>query len=133
MAISPPLVLVVDDDPDTRELCVLTLGMAGFRTEAAENGRAALDKATELRPDAILLDLMLPGMDGWEVCRQLKSDVSTKRIPIVAVTGHALVSTLESAQTVGCEAVITKPYLPEALIAEVRRVLDRAGRLAEAY
>jgi two-component system, cell cycle response regulator DivK len=87
---SPPLVLVVDDSEDNREMFTEFLSFSGFRVAQAATGREALDQAFQLLPDLILMDLSLPELDGLEATRQLKSDGRTKRIPIVALTGHAL-------------------------------------------
>ena len=71
-------------------------------------------------PDIILMDLALPKMDGWEATRRLKSDERTKHIPIVALTGHALAGHAEGARQAGCDSFVTKPCLPDALVAEIR-------------
>ncbi len=83
---SNPLILVVDDDPGSLELMTLTLAEQGYRTAHAKSGKEAVDKVYELMPDAITLDIMLPGMDGWEVIQKLKADERTADIPIVIVT-----------------------------------------------
>ncbi len=123
-AADQPLVLVVDDYQDAREMYVEYLAFSGFRVAEAQNGLEALEKAFDLRPDIILMDLSLPGMDGWEATRRLKADERTKGIPIVALTGHALAGHSEGARQAGCDSFVTKPCLPDALVVEVRRVLD---------
>jgi CheY-like chemotaxis protein len=123
-----PLVLVVDDYQDAREMCAEYLSFTGFRVAEASNGVEALDKAFMLLPDVILMDLSLPGIDGWEATRRLKADERTRAIPVVAVTGHALAGHSEGAKQAGCDAFITKPCLPDALVAEVRRVLAAKRR-----
>ena len=70
------------------------------------------------------MDLALPGMDGWEATRKLKSDERTRRIPVIAVTGHALSGHSDTARRAGCDAFVSKPCLPDALVAEVRKMLD---------
>ena len=87
---SVPLILVVDDYQDAREMYAEYLQFSGFRVAEARNGNEALEQAFALKPDLILMDLSLPGMDGWEATRQLKSDERTRHIPVVALTGHAL-------------------------------------------
>jgi CheY-like chemotaxis protein len=84
-----------------------------------------------LLPDIVLMDLALPQMDGWEATRRLKSDGRTSHIPIVALTGHALAGHAEGAREAGCDAFVTKPCLPDALVAEIKRVLDRKPPDAE--
>jgi two-component system cell cycle response regulator DivK len=123
-----PLVLVVEDYQDAREMYAEYLRFAGFRVAEARNGVEALEKASALSPDIILMDLALPRMDGWEATRRLKADDRTRAIPVVALTGHALAGHAEGARQAGCDAFVTKPCLPDALVAEVRRVLDLASR-----
>src|SRR5688500_11191846 len=86
---NPALVLIVEDDPSTRMLYRDLLTGSGFRTADAHNGYQALAKAHELHPDAVLTDLAVPGMDGFELCRALKQSVDLVQIPILAVTGHS--------------------------------------------
>ena len=89
----------------------------------ASNGVEAVEKAIELSPNIILMDLSMPGMDGWEATRRLKADPRTQSIPIIALSGHALTGFQQSAQQAGCDAFVTKPCLPDALVAEVERLL----------
>src|SRR5919106_7034452 len=123
-----PLVLVVDDYQDAREMYSEYLEFSGFRVAEARNGIEALEKAFELLPDLILMDLSLPGMDGWEATRRLKADERTKRIPVVALTGHALAGASEGARKAGCDSFVTKPCLPDDLVVEVRRMLNAVQR-----
>ena len=125
MADSRPLVLVVDDYQDAREMYAEYLAYSGFRVAEASNGLEALEKAFQLLPDVILMDLSLPGMDGWAATRRLKMDERTSRIPVVALTGHALAGASETARQAGCDAFVTKPCLPDELVLQVRRILDR--------
>jgi len=120
-----PLVLVVDDYQDAREMYAEYLSFSGFRVEEASTGAEAIEKAFALRPDVILMDLSLPGMDGWTATRRLKNDDRTKGIPVVALTGHALAGASEGARQAGCDAFVTKPCLPDELVVEVRRMLHR--------
>jgi CheY-like chemotaxis protein len=125
---SPPLVLVVDDFQDNREMFAEFLSLSGFRVAEASTGREAIDRGFELLPDVILMDLSLPELDGWEATRQLKNDPRTRHIPIVALTGHALADHSREAREAGCDAFLTKPCLPEVLVVEIRRMLDRRPR-----
>jgi two-component system, cell cycle response regulator DivK len=114
------------DNPDNRDIYVQFLTYAGLRVEEAENGQQALDKAFTLRPDVIVMDLSLPGLDGWEATRRLKRDPRTRDIPVIALTGHALAGHSKVAFDAGCDAFITKPCLPERLLEEIRAILVAA-------
>lgn len=120
----PPLILVVDDYQDAREMYAEYLQFSGFRVAEARNGNEAVSQAFELKPDLILMDLSLPGMDGWEATRVLKADDRTRHIRVVALTGHALAGASEGAKKAGCDSFVTKPCLPDDLVVEVRRMLD---------
>jgi CheY-like chemotaxis protein len=119
-----PLILVVDDYEDAREMYAEYLRFCGFRVAEARNGNEALEQVHALMPDLILMDLSLPGIDGWEATRQLKADEKTRHIPVVALTGHALAGASESAKKAGCDSFVTKPCLPDDLVVEVRRMLS---------
>ena len=123
-----PLVLVVEDYQDAREMYAAYLHFSGFRVAEATNGIEAIEKTLELMPDIILMDLALPKMDGWEATRRLKMDERTRHIPVVALTGHALAGHAEGARQAGCDSFVTKPCLPDALVAEIQRMLaDRTN------
>jgi CheY-like chemotaxis protein len=122
-----PRVLVVDDYPDAREMYGEYLEYCGFEVVEASNGLEALQRAVDTSPDIILMDLSLPVMDGWEATRRLKADKRTEKIPVVALTGHALEGISEGAKEAGCDAFVTKPCLPEDLVKEIRRVLQKAS------
>jgi CheY-like chemotaxis protein len=119
-----PLVLVVDDYQDAREMYAEYLTFSGFRVAEAANGVDAVQQATELSPDIILMDISLPGMDGWEATRRIKLDRRTRHIPIIALSGHAAPDSSSSARSAGCDAFIIKPCLPDAVVGEVRRLLN---------
>jgi CheY-like chemotaxis protein len=118
-----PLVLLVDDFDDNREMYAEYLVFAGLRVAEAQNGLEALERARTLRPDVVVMDLALPGVDGWEATRRLKEDAATRDIPVIALTGHALAGHSRSAFEAGCDIFITKPCLPERLLQEIQRVL----------
>jgi len=122
-----PLVLVVDDYDDAREMYAEYLEFSGFRVAQARNGQEALDQAFALTPDIILMDLSLPIIDGWEATRRLKHDARTRAIPVVALTGHAMTGQSDEAKGAGCDSFVTKPCLPDELVAEVRRILALRG------
>ena len=111
-----PLVLVVEDDRDVRLLFAMWLRDAGFRVETAHNGRQALDRAIEVLPDAVLTDLHIPGIDGYELTRRLRNDSRTAPIPILAVTGYGPFTQDPSrAERAGCDAILPKPFAAEDL------------------
>jgi two-component system cell cycle response regulator DivK len=118
-----PLILLVDDFADNRQMYAEFLIYSGLRVAEAETGHEALEKAFTLGPSLIVMDLSLPGMDGWEATRRLKADERTKAIPIVALTGHALAGHSKGAMDAGCDVFITKPCLPERLLEEIRKML----------
>lgn len=120
-----PLVLVVDDYEDAREMYAEYLLVSGYRVAMARDGHEAVAEATALLPDLVLMDLSLPGLDGWEATRQIKADPRTRHIPIVALTGHALSSAAEGARDAGCDAFVLKPCLPDEVLVEVKRMLGR--------
>ena len=119
-----PLVLVVEDYSDAREMYAAYLQFSGFEVAEATNGVEAVEMAETLMPDIILMDLALPRMDGWEATRRLKGNDRTRHIPVVALTGHALAGHAEGARQAGCDAFVTKPCLPDALVAEIKRLLE---------
>jgi CheY-like chemotaxis protein len=118
-----PLILLVDDVDDNRDLYSQFFHHHGWRTASATNGVDAIAQAANLQPDLIVLDLGLPGMDGWEVAGRLKADPVTRSIPIVALTGHALDDSRRRALEVGVDEYCTKPCLPAALMEVVKRLL----------
>jgi CheY-like chemotaxis protein len=119
-----PLILVVDDVADNRELYAEYLSFAGYRVAMAHDGHEALAKAFELHPDAVLMDLSLPGVDGWEVTRRLRQHEETREILIIGLSGHALYAT--EAKRSGCDTFMAKPCLPETVADEIRRALGKS-------
>jgi CheY-like chemotaxis protein len=115
---------VVDDFADNREMYSEYLSFSGFRVIEAKNGVEALDAAQAKLPDIIIMDLSLPVMDGWEATRRLKADERTRKIPVVALTGHALAGHSKGAHDAGCDSFLAKPCLPDQLVAEIKRMLE---------
>jgi CheY-like chemotaxis protein len=120
-----PLILVVDDYADNREMYSAYLRFQGLEVVEAANGTEALEHAFARPPDLVVMDLSLPGVDGWQATRLLKADARTKDIPVIAVTGHALAGAPERAAEAGCDGFLTKPCLPEDLLREIQRMLER--------
>jgi CheY-like chemotaxis protein len=120
-----PLVLIVEDDLPTRVLYRDYLNGFGFRTAEAHNGHQALEKARALCPDAVVTDLAVPGMDGFELCRALHQCATTRSIPILAVTGHSeYLDQPERFRQAGIIQVLTKPCDPDMIVRELRRLLE---------
>src|SRR5439155_24424867 len=115
------LILVVEDDATMQKMALKILRSRGFACESAPNGRAAVAMAATLKPSLILMDLSLPEMNGWEATRALKADPALAKIPVVAITAHAMVGDRETALAAGCVECLTKPYELEDLIALVER------------
>lgn len=123
-----PLVLVVDDVADGREIVSEYLKLGGYELALAADGIEAVQQAQDLLPDVILMDVWLPKMDGLEATKRLRQDPRTRDIPIIALTAHGLASARSKALEAGCDAVITKPFLPEALEQEIERQIARRAK-----
>ena len=120
-------VLVVEDEPDVAEMIRYNLGKEGYDVRVAGNGTDALRQVKEARPDVILLDIMVPHLNGWEICRRLKQDRETLAIPIIMVTGRAEEGDKVLGFEMGADDYVTKPFSPRELLARVRAV-SRRGR-----
>jgi two-component system phosphate regulon response regulator PhoB len=118
-------ILIVEDEEDVMELIRYNLAKEGFNCDAAYNGQEALKKAQAMLPDLVLLDLMLPEVDGLEVCKRLKSSPQTEHIPIVMVTAKSDEADIVTGLELGADDYITKPFSPKVLVARVRAVLRR--------
>ena len=130
LAVTGLSVLLVEDDPQGRRLYADWLSLAGFRVEQAHNGLQALERARETMPDVIVTDLHIPGIDGFELARQLRLDVRTRAIPVLAVTGYAaFAADPERARRAGCDAVLPKPCSAEDLETAIRTLMDERARL----
>jgi two-component system cell cycle response regulator DivK len=122
--VTDPLVLIVEDDRSTRLMYRDYLGQCGFRTVDAHNGHQALEKAQEFQPHAVVTDLAVPGMDGFEFCRALQRSASTRSIPVLAVTGHSeYLDQPDRFRQAGIARVLIKPCPPDIIVAELRRLL----------
>jgi two-component system cell cycle response regulator DivK len=116
-------ILVVEDQEDNRQILRDLLDNAGYDMFEAENGQEALDALATRRPDLILMDIQLPIMDGYETTRRIKANPDLKDIPIIVVTSYALSGDESKAREAGCDAYVTKPYSPRALLAKIREFL----------
>ena len=116
-------ILLVDDYPDALEIWGLYLRVQGYTVDTAEDGLAAVEQATRLVPDLIILDLELPGITGFEAARRLRHSHRTHHIPLIAATGYSHVKQLDQARACGFDSVVVKPCEPAALVAEIERLL----------
>ena len=123
-------ILVVEDEPDVAELLRYHFGKEGYEVVVAASGTDAVKRARDARPEIILLDLMVPQLNGWEVCRRLKADTDTRAIPIIMVTGRVEEGDKVLGFELGADDYVTKPFSPRELVARVRAVVRR-GRHEE--
>src|SRR5687768_8256899 len=123
-------ILVVDDEEDLLELVNYNLSREGFRVECVATGEAALAAARKNLPDLIVLDLLLPSVDGLEICRLLKSDAKTKHIPIIMLTAKSEESDMVTGLELGADDYMTKPFSPRVLLARVKAILRRKAKQA---
>jgi CheY-like chemotaxis protein len=119
-------VLLVEDNPHNRRIFSGMLVHAGLRVVEAEDGQQALDLAQAEVPDLILMDLSIPVVDGWECTRRLKADPRTARVPIIALTAHAMRGDEESARSAGCDDYLAKPVSPKRVVEVVKSYLKLA-------
>jgi two-component system cell cycle response regulator DivK len=119
------LILVVEDDEANQELVTRFLKRDGHRVVLAANGTEAVQAAIEHVPDLIVMDLGLPGMDGWEAARQIKSNGKTAQVPIIALTAHALPEDVFKARHAGCDAFETKPVVYQRLMKKIESLVKR--------
>jgi len=119
-----PTILIVEDDEDSRFVYGAKLRSAGFEVITASSGSDGLRMARERRPAAVLMDVSVPGMDGWTVTQQLKSDPDTSEIRVVIVTAHAFPEDVQRAESVGCDGFLTKPCEPWRVLEEVTRLIS---------
>lgn len=122
----PPLVLIVEDDQGTRAFYREALSQAGFRTVEAHNGHQALEKAQSAIPNAVLTDLAVPGLDGFEFCRALQRSASTRAIPILAITGYSgYLDEPDRIREAGISQVLIKPCAPDVIAEHLRRLIQQ--------
>ena len=125
---SPPVVLLVDDERTIRMICRVNLESDGFGVLEATDGREALDRVREERPSLVLLDVMMPGLDGWGVAEELATDDATREIPVVFLSARAEHEDRLRAQELGAVGYVVKPFDPIELAVTVREVLERVAR-----
>ena len=119
-------ILIVDDEPDVVTLWERSLGEEGYETLCAYDGISALDIVETENPNLVLLDIMMPMMSGYEVCRQIKSNDSTKHVPVLCVTSAQSPEVRENAKSAGAQGLLVKPFTTRELIAQISRYLPSA-------
>jgi CheY-like chemotaxis protein len=125
---SAPLVLLVDDEPSIRTICRVNLEGDGLAVNEAQDGAEALDEVKRKRPALVLLDVMMPGVDGWSVAEQLAEDEETREIPVVFLSARAAQEDRVRAQELGAVGYVVKPFDPIELAGIVRDALERVAR-----
>ena len=121
------LILFVEDDPDIAKLGKVRLESAGYEVLLASDGMDALTKARSNKVDLIVLDLMLPKMDGYKVCRMLKFDAKYKKIPIIMLTARGAEEDKKLGKDSGADAYLVKPYEPETLLQNIKELIGKAS------
>lgn len=117
-------VLIVDDNEDNRQILIDLLTANGYEAIEALTGPDAVAIAAREMPDLVLMDIQLPGFDGHEATRRIKANPALARTPVIAVTSYALAGDDRKAAEAGCDAYVTKPFSPRALLAQIRGFLD---------
>jgi len=121
---SSPTVLIVDDHEDSRTVGRLVLESRGFHVIEAADGTEGLHKALTDRPSVVLLDIVLPGLDGWEIARRIRADASTCNTIIIAVTALAGIEDRHRSYMAGCDSVLTKPVPPSTMLAVINQYVS---------
>lgn len=121
-------ILIVDDEPDIVTALGIRLKSAGYEVIAAADGMEGLDAARKQNPDLILLDIMLPKLDGYKVCRILKFDENYRHIPIIMITAKVTDINKKMGEEVGADCYITKPFNPEELMSKIKETLEKSKK-----
>jgi CheY-like chemotaxis protein len=121
-----PVILVTEDVTDARELFQLYLEIEGFEVVTAANGREAVQRAQEMQPDVVVMDLSMPIMDGYSATEELKNDARTRDIPVVALSGHVMSHHVDKAREAGCDTVMPKPPKLSDVAAKIRTMLPQS-------
>ena len=122
---SPPTILVADDEEDLRELVAYRLTRSGYQVIGAGDGLQALELAAERTPDLMVLDVMMPKLDGYELTRRVRAEAALRSIPVILLTARSQESDIDRGFEVGADDYLKKPFNPDELVARVRAVLGR--------
>ena len=117
-------ILIVEDTEDNRQIMRDLLSNAGYEVLEAEDGAAGVAAAERHKPDLILMDIQLPGIDGHEATRRIKAQPALANIPVIAVTSYALSGDEDKARAAGCDGYVTKPFSPRDLLARIRSIIS---------
>jgi CheY-like chemotaxis protein len=121
-------ILIAEDEPDIRELVAFTLRYAGHEVTATANGEEALQQASQLIPDIIIMDVRMPRMTGYDACRAMKADTTLKDIPVMFLSAKGQDSEIQAGLDVGAEEYLLKPFAPTQLAERVKVILARFGK-----
>jgi two-component system alkaline phosphatase synthesis response regulator PhoP len=126
---SKQTILVVEDEEDLREIIIYNLEREGYQTVGVETGEQGLERARALKPDLLILDLMLPGMNGMDVCRHIRQNADTQAIPIIMISAKGEEADIVSGLELGADDYVAKPFSPRILLARVRSVFRRSQQV----
>ncbi len=121
-------ILIAEDEPDIRELVAFTLRFAGHEVVATSNGEEALQQASQMTPDLILMDVRMPKMTGYDACRAMKSDPALMDIPIVFLSAKGQDAEIQAGLEAGAEEYLLKPFAPDQLVERVKAILSKFGK-----
>jgi CheY-like chemotaxis protein len=121
-------ILIAEDEPDIRELVAFTLRFAGHEVTATSNGEEALQQASQIIPDIIIMDVRMPKMTGYDACRAMKADILLKDIPVVFLSAKGQDSEIQTGLSVGAEEYLLKPFAPDQLAERVKAILAKFGK-----
>lgn len=121
-------ILIAEDEPDIRELVAFTLRFAGHEVVATSNGEEALQQASQIIPDIILMDVRMPRMTGYDACRAMKADPALKDIPIVFLSAKGQDTEIQTGLDAGAEEYLLKPFAPDQLTERVKAILEKFGK-----
>jgi two-component system alkaline phosphatase synthesis response regulator PhoP len=123
-----PKILIAEDEPDIRDLVAFTLRFAGYEVVAANNGEEAVQTASRVSPDLILMDVRMPRMTGYDACRAMKANPELKDIPVVFLSAKGQESEIQTGLDAGAEEYLLKPFAPDQLTDRVRAILSKFGK-----
>jgi|SRR6266540_3185093 len=121
-------ILIAEDEPDIRELVAFTLRFAGHEVTTTANGEEALNQASQLVPDIIIMDVRMPRMTGYDACRAMKADTTLKDIPVVFLSAKGQDSEIQTGLDVGAEEYLLKPFAPDQLAERIKTILAKFGK-----